>query len=241
MRYNPCGRAVDWSRTSYTTKARLHNSPDAPLIDVLWYFTDLDFLDQDLAFNNRVWDSDDVRQLAPGEAFPIAKKFAKPRVFIGLNGEHQCGTPDDFQFGQPWPYTGPVVAYDPDGIPACCDRDFAWGPTTGSAPSGEVTLNCSSYEITCNGETVTMNNLVLDGLWRGSGAGGQEWTLANKRGEPLIPVGFWILKKTGSAPLEFYGKAAWNGRGSTTFTYAHLPGGGCASSPLNLVVTGSCT
>lgn len=122
MRYNPCGAAVDWIRYPYTTKARVHNSPDAPLVDLVWYFTDLPFQRHDSVINSLWQSSEDARQVDIGEQWYYPPPYNGLTRIEGLTGEHECGLQSDFEEGQPWPYDGPDIEYDEDGIPFCCPR-----------------------------------------------------------------------------------------------------------------------
>jgi len=92
------------------------------LVDLIWYFTDLPFIESETVVNNRTWDSDDTRDLVTGELFGAEKKYNGLWSIPGMTGEHICGTAEEFAQGQPWPYTGTPRQYDPDNIPVCCGR-----------------------------------------------------------------------------------------------------------------------
>ena len=114
---------MDWIRYPYTTKARVHNSPDAPLVDLVWYPTSLPFQEHESVINSHFQLSEDKRQMLLGEKWFYAPKYNGRKEITGLAGDHECGELSDFQDGQPWPYTGPPIEYDADDIPLCCPRE----------------------------------------------------------------------------------------------------------------------
>lgn len=104
-----------------------------------WYPTELDFLPFETVFGNREWDSTDIRRLELGEDANDRPRPYRGGPIVGLPGGHTCGEPSWWLDGYPWPYDGPEVQYDADGIPACCGRaPVAW-VGSGSAPSSVVT------------------------------------------------------------------------------------------------------
>jgi len=125
---NPCGYAVDFARRPYTTKARVHNDPAAPLVDLVWYRTDLPFLTTESVINSRDWDSDPYLELRVGEV----PTWSDPRAYNGnwnqlpgAQGGHICNA-EWFNNGEPWPVTLPNQVYSPDGVPlGCCVQVYA--------------------------------------------------------------------------------------------------------------------
>lgn len=136
--FNPCGRAVDWLSNGYTTWARFWDDPDAPLVRLIWYPTDLPFLDYATVFGSHEWETDypDLRGLGEIRRDRPARKNWHPGI-PGLTGDHVCGTPDQFLFGAPR-YTGPPIVYDADHIPLCCGRRPVAFVTGGARPSALV-------------------------------------------------------------------------------------------------------
>jgi hypothetical protein len=117
---------VDWARRPYTTSARLHDSPDAPLVDLVWYFTDQPALppEQISVVNCRGWDSDPWEELSVGErAIPTAERVYNGRwqAPAFMPGNHMCRS-EWFATGEPWPTELPDTVYDDENIPRCCGR-----------------------------------------------------------------------------------------------------------------------
>jgi hypothetical protein len=117
---------VDWARRPYTTSARLHDSQDAPLVDLVWYFTDQPALppEQISVINCRGWDSDPWEELSVGErAIPTAERVYNGRwqAPAFMPGNHMCRS-EWFATGEPWPTELPDTVYDAENIPRCCGR-----------------------------------------------------------------------------------------------------------------------
>lgn len=128
---------MDWLRDCYSAPCRFHDDPAAPLSTVTWYFTDLPFQEHESAINSKHWLDAGERTTLVGEQWIYPPKIQPNIAPVGLTGGHECGQLSDFQDGQPWPYTGPPVVYDEDGIPTCCPRYY--GLTVTGKPSAEVT------------------------------------------------------------------------------------------------------
>lgn len=115
---------VDWIRRPYTTKARIHDSPDAPIVDLVWYITDLPPVGdgQEYVINSRDWDSEPWAELAVGELPTDAverkynNRWNRPALAMG---QHVCH-PEWLADGEPWPTMLPDTEYLQDYIPKCC-------------------------------------------------------------------------------------------------------------------------
>ena len=104
--------------------ARFHRSPDAPLVRVRWYVTNLPFLDTPSIINSRDWDETPYLEYPVGEVptYSDARRYnGKWNQPVGLNGKHICETAW-FELGEQWPVTHADVRYDDEWIPECCDR-----------------------------------------------------------------------------------------------------------------------
>lgn len=117
---------------------RFWDHPEAPLVDVYWYFTDLPFLPFPTIFNSRDWCEDPWHYTGRGEVFGAPRPYDGMLVVAGLQGGHYCGTREDFENGPSWPPTGEPLVYGPDGIPTCCPRFPVGRVTSGSRPASLV-------------------------------------------------------------------------------------------------------
>lgn len=126
MHYSPCGRAVDWIQFPFEVWARLHTSPDAPLVRLRWVYTDQPFLPvgTQSVVNNRIWDFDHDSDLSVGQE-PIEEsdfdQDARLRLPALAFSGHMCH-PEWFATGEPWPVpsTLPPTKYLAGWIPECC-------------------------------------------------------------------------------------------------------------------------
>jgi len=116
---------VDWGRHPYTTLARLHSSPDAPLVQLRWYQTELPFIEGETIINQTYY-NDAQEQVKPVGERP---EWESPRVYngqwttpTGLFGGHICHR-DWFRTGEPWPTSLPDTVYTASGVPLCCCVD----------------------------------------------------------------------------------------------------------------------
>lgn len=126
-------------RRPYSTWARLINHPDAPLVRLRWFFTDLPFIDVPTVINSREWDTDDLRDLALGEVWGAATPYNGLERVPGLIGEHICGEAHQFIDGATWPPVSPPVEYGADWIPLCCPRSEVAQVAVGARPASTVT------------------------------------------------------------------------------------------------------
>jgi hypothetical protein len=107
-------------------------------VDLVWYPTDLPFQDTPSVVNSLDWDEAPWEPRVVGEEFGAARMYNGREQLDGLKGDHQCGAPEEFEQGQAWPYIGPRVEYDADGIPLCCGRDPVGTLTVGVGPAGAL-------------------------------------------------------------------------------------------------------
>jgi len=128
---------VEWLSDTYSTQARMHDSPDAPLVELVWEWTDQDFEHHESVINSKHWATEGQRETLIGEQWVYPPRSVPRDVPIGLLSGHECGEVSDFTGGQPWPYTGPPIEYDEDDVPLCCPRYY--GLTPGIHPESEVT------------------------------------------------------------------------------------------------------
>ena len=109
-------------RTPYRFTTQIYSDPSAPLVDGFWYFTDLPFLNFASAFGSRIYDDNKTNLGTLGEQYQPDFPYSTSQPILGLTGGHECGTPDEFLWGLPYPPLGPPVRYDQDSIPLCCQR-----------------------------------------------------------------------------------------------------------------------
>jgi len=173
--YNPCGRAVDWGRTGYARPCRFSKDPNFPPTQIVWYFTDQPFQDFPSAINSRIWDSEDVRDLELGEIIGSDRTGPYRKTVPGMAGNHQCGSAADFLNGVPLGYTGPIVVYDQDAIPVCCDRVPTGGGEisfAGGALTSHVNTETAPGSLSVAGGASVSALQVVDGAGELAVAGG---------------------------------------------------------------------
>jgi len=207
----------------------LHDDPAAPTVTLHWYFTDQPFQTFPSVINCRNLDEEKWVERTLGEVANQQNTFEAPRIMGGLLGDHFCGEESDFVNGQPWPYTGPHPAYDPDGIPACCPRMWGWGPTAGGAAGGEGRVYCDSYSFTdpvYGPITVFRDDAPFgpDMLWGSAGyTPSSGWVMLSPHwfGVP----GLWVVSrlatpgpnKNWGTQQTFFPDVFWDGRGTAGF------------------------
>ena len=122
MHYNPCGRAVDISTHPYRTTCRFWTGTDllgtiqwvpcGPKPRSLGEFSGIVNLD---------WESDrELWQQELGEQWGAPRPYSAGHVPPGI-GDHVCGPPDWFTFGEPFDGTRPNTQYGGLGWPVCCN------------------------------------------------------------------------------------------------------------------------
>jgi len=116
----------------------MHSSEDAPLVDLVWFRTDLPFQETESVINSNDWDEEPWRQKVVGEQYGYPRNYNGRGPIQGLTGDHQCGTQDDFEAGADWPYDGPPILYLPNGIPVCCGTPDIEVTTGGAMPASLV-------------------------------------------------------------------------------------------------------
>lgn len=196
---------MDWIRRPYTTPGRVHDSPDAPLVDIVWFLTDLPPLDGECLVNSRDLDPEPWRDRVIGEVptYSDRRKFngrwQKPDGFFGQHVCHQDWLSD----GEPWPTELPDTIYGEDGTPACC---------------------CiAEYEIHANELTNVVNGDAPSICHRWLGIGpvtGWLWLLVVPQ-QAVAPFAWRVLVRFLPGPTfngTWYCDPTWNGRGvSPTF------------------------
>ncbi len=121
MRYNPCGRVVDFGRRAYSTACRflrdddtvsqirwVEARPDAPVLGRVARIMSLDD-------ECDPWLPTDV-----GEVDGAPRPFTGQKAPVGLNGDHVCGSDEDFELGGTLDEEAPEVRYGALGFPLCC-------------------------------------------------------------------------------------------------------------------------
>ena len=116
----------------------MHSDPDAPLVDLVWFRSDLPYLEQETVINSLDWDEEPWRPRLVGEQYGNSRNYNRREEIPGLTGTHVCGTPYEFANGQDWPYHGPPIVYLPNGIPACCAIADVEVVTGGARPASVV-------------------------------------------------------------------------------------------------------
>lgn len=74
---SPCGYAVDFLRSCYSTQMRVFQDPGAPLVDVQWYFvpSNRPALPVETVFTSRNWEPYPVGWPALGEVEGAARPW----------------------------------------------------------------------------------------------------------------------------------------------------------------------
>lgn len=199
---------MDWLRDTYSAPCRFHDDPTAPLARVRWYFTEQDFETHESVINSKHWQDAGERNTVVGEQWIYPPKPKPHEAPIGLTGGHECGEISDFENGQPWPYTGPPIEYDEDGIPTCCPRYY--GLTCTGKPDSEVTTGpVQQWGDTCcdavpaDLDTVYLRDVPpttsIDDWW--------QW---------ILPAGNYTLHKVGSS-------TGWAGINQPNFQLSYGP------------------
>jgi hypothetical protein len=125
MRWNPCGRFVDFGEYPFRETIRPFRDSDEEVI-IDWYpcLDTAPNLGVPTCLYNRYWDRDEVT--ADGQ--PIYDGRVPPRKFYPVkpaaNGAHRCGSDEDFAEGGEYRPDLPPVVYRPDGLPLCCGAQF---------------------------------------------------------------------------------------------------------------------
>lgn len=192
---------MDWIRRPYTTPGRVHDSPDAPLVDIVWYLTDLPPIDGASLVNSRDLDPFPYLDRVIGEVpthtdrRAFNNRWAKP---LGLFGKHICH-PEWLATGEPWPTELPDTVYNTEGVPHCC---------------------CvAEYKI--HSSETTIVGLILPGdackRWGGVGpTSGKFWVLLSPSGPPQNLN--WRVMRIRNGLPTFYSYVLpfpWDGRGTS--------------------------
>lgn len=108
-------------RVPYTTTARLFR--DSPLTTTIrWYKVPREngTLQLDTQVNSGYWEWAPWTRKGVGEVWESPKRYDTRQPPVIGPTDHICGTPEDFLFGCEYNDQLPPVAYDQDGVPACC-------------------------------------------------------------------------------------------------------------------------
>ena len=111
------------------------------MVDLVWYFTDQPFQKFPSAINSLDWDESPWTPRVLGEVYRASRKYNGRLTIPGLLPGHQCGAPELFLSGSPWPAIGPLRVYDADGIPECCPRERVPFLTSSGRPAATSTTN----------------------------------------------------------------------------------------------------
>jgi len=132
MHYNPCGHGVDWGRRCYSTTARPFRDSDTE-VSLNWYPADTD--KGPLPFPSKIcsldWMGEKHLKEGVGEIWNRPRPFKNRRTPLGIEGDHICGTPDEFLNGEVLDPSRPITKYTTSGVPLCCDpqrREAFGGP-----------------------------------------------------------------------------------------------------------------
>lgn len=136
--WQACGCAMDVLRSCYASKMRIF--PDRPDIEVegewRWCPPDAKVIPYGIPWSSCNWDEathafadEQLGEIARGE---YSKGILSPR----LNGQHFCGTQDEWENGTPYNERGKVPV-DVDNVPLCCKPIGAI--VAGDVDDGEAT------------------------------------------------------------------------------------------------------
>jgi hypothetical protein len=144
VRYNPCGRAVDVIRRSYTTLARPFRDSDQT-VTILWYTAQKNAPDLGVPcmMVSEDWDPDGAVLPPGGEVPNEPRPFVNSREKPGALGEHVCGTAQDFSEGGHYDADSPPVVYGTLGLPNCCNPAVV--ASGGGASGGRAVVSFSNW------------------------------------------------------------------------------------------------
>lgn len=121
MRYNPCGRLVDWRRVPYSGKVKVFRDSEETA-GVFWYPANkgAEKFNRTSCVTVLDWD-DRAFDYADGTGQWVEwNTFREERERVGALGAHVCGTDEDFAKGGKYEPDEPPVKYGANGLPACC-------------------------------------------------------------------------------------------------------------------------
>jgi len=142
--------------------ARVHFGVDAPIVRLRWTFTTLPWIrsESGIVINNRIWNSDDPRDLTVGQLLPVLSNYVQDDRWVlppGLRGQHVCHE-EWLSTGEPWPNDLPPTRYNCAGVPLCCEP--LTDPTCGGVEvGGEV------------GDVITYTDPTAGGVQLGGATG----------------------------------------------------------------------
>jgi len=227
-------------RCGYTTLARPFRDSDT-VVGVKWYRCrkGAPTLGWESSLQSLDWMGFPWLQTGPGEVYNAPRVYHQEPWVPGANGDHVCGTEEDFRLGELYLPLLPPVQYSPEGLPLCCSPPIGGVVLGGSAlvpvaGTGGVRLTGTAYvtEETHNyfatnagGPLMAVNCVggvpIADATtWIDqAGLPAGPWTL--RSGAPRGTVSDWSLIRDGTTTT--FGTAAWDGTGSRVFSLVTGP------------------
>lgn len=120
MPFNPCGRGVDYLRSTVTDHIKPFRDSDT-IVRRRWYRVPegTPLLGVPSAFLSDRYEAFPWLPKNVGEVYPDEVTYTKNVAPDGLDYDHVCGTPEDFQIGAVFD-PDLFVVYDSNWIPLCC-------------------------------------------------------------------------------------------------------------------------
>lgn len=225
MPFNPCGRVVDFGRSSYRTRCRFFRDSEVEA-DIVWYpaLPDAPVLGFPSAITSSEWDVQERDGTYPhrtgvGEVPGAPRRRLRPTTKRAATGAHVCGTRSDHEFGASYNPSITPRLYRADGLPVCCAPGegllFGAAPGAGAQPAGGLLVS-TPYPAASGG-------LLLGGApVRAPSAGGLLWTTPAEPGpaychdyaaDPMLGVSTYSFTPDSALP-------PWLSWHSTTDGYA---------------------
>jgi hypothetical protein len=139
MHLNPCGAKCEIMRRTYRTLIKPFADSEET-VGIRWYRThdDAPTLPFPSFVTSRDWREDHTTPTPLGEVWDAPRTFYRGDPIPGANGQHVCGTEEEFWNGQKYDPAAPPTVYHPSGIPICCDGNAASGVAVDVWPSAVV-------------------------------------------------------------------------------------------------------
>jgi len=166
----------------------------------------------------------------PWTAQGVGEVYDTPRIYNGqwekefANGDHVCGTPEDFAGHSVKDEELPEVVYNEQDLPMCCDPVFigSGGAVAGGTADVEVVSGyCPTYHV-AGGPTAGLDLTQFGPFqWIGSPFPGAAMGITAPEGSG---TGNWEgVMVSGSFVWAWSAPGTWDGHGSQLFTFTSGP------------------
>lgn len=139
MRWNPCGRIVDFGSRPFRATYRPFRDSDQE-VEVEWFPAAPGALPLGRLSNITIpyWEQDQFEYDDGDLPLSSAEPTGKPVVRPGTGRGHVCGTDEDFREGGSYEPEGEPVTYGQQGLPTCCGAPVVAGGAV--SDSGQVVV-----------------------------------------------------------------------------------------------------